>query len=93
METCTWLKLAGIGEVYPIDGDQDPFEILSNLWLREDISIIIISPNIAQHYHNQIAEFMAKNLFPVIIELPIKKEGTDPLTDLVRQAVGVKLNM
>ena len=93
-ETCTWLKLAGIGEVFPIDEDQDPFEILSNLWLREDISIIIVTPEIAQQYHTQITEFMTKNLFPIIMELPVKIEGAqDPLTELVRQAVGVKLDI
>ncbi|MHA2202066.1 MAG: V-type ATP synthase subunit F [Candidatus Hodarchaeales archaeon] len=94
-ETCTWLKLAGIGEVHPIEGDhQDPYEILSSLWSRKDISIILVTPNIAERYHQQITEFMVKNPFPIIMELPISREDVkDPLTELIRQAVGINLEL
>ena len=94
-DTCAWLKLAGIGEVYPIEGDhKDPYEILSNLWSREDVSIILVTPDIAERYQQQITEFMAKNPFPIIMELPTKqKDVKDPLTELIRQAVGIKLEL
>ncbi|MFX0119069.1 MAG: V-type ATP synthase subunit F [Promethearchaeota archaeon] len=94
-ETCTWLKLAGIGEVFPLEGSQqDPYEILSKLWLRKDISVILITPDIAERYHQQIAEFMAKNPFPIIMELPTKYEDNkDPLTELIRQAVGINIEL
>jgi vacuolar-type H+-ATPase subunit F/Vma7 len=37
---------------------------------------------------------MAKNLFPIIMELPLKlKDTKDPLTELLRQAVGIKLEI
>ena len=94
-DTCTWLKLAGIGEVHPIEEDhQDPFKILSSLWSRKDISIILITPSIAERYHEQITDFMAKNSFPIIMELPITREDVkDPLTELIRQAVGINLEL
>ncbi|UCG90789.1 MAG: V-type ATP synthase subunit F [Candidatus Heimdallarchaeota archaeon] len=94
-ETCDWLKLAGIGEVYPLEEDhENPFEILSSLWLRKDISIILITPDIAERYHQEITEFIAKNPFPIIMELPIKqKDVKDPLTELIRQAVGINLEL
>jgi len=94
-ETCTWLKLAGIGEVFPIEGEhQNTYEILSSLWSREDISIILITPDIAEQFHQQITEFMTKNPFPIIMELPIKREDVkDPLTELIRQAVGINLEL
>jgi vacuolar-type H+-ATPase subunit F/Vma7 len=93
-DTCTWLKLAGIGDVYPIEENQDPFCILSKLWMREDISIILITPEIAKTCHQEITRFMKKNLFPVIMELPLKQKNVkDPLTELIRQAVGIKLDL
>ena len=94
-ETCTWLKLAGIGEVYPLEGDhQDIYEILSSLWLRKDISIILVTPDIAERYHQKITEFMRKNPFPIIMELPLEqKDVKDPLVELIRQAVGIKLEL
>ena len=94
-ETCSWLKLAGIGEVYPIEGKhKNAYEILSSLWVRKDISVILITPDIAEQYHQQITEFMTKNPFPIIMELPIKREDVkDPLTDLIRQAVGINLEL
>lgn len=94
-ETCTWLKLAGIGEVYPVEGElQNAYEILTNLWSRKDISIILVTPEIAEHFHHQITEFMAKNPFPIIMELPIKREDVkDPLTELIRQAVGINIEL
>ncbi|MFX1539100.1 MAG: V-type ATP synthase subunit F [Promethearchaeota archaeon] len=94
-ETCKWLKLAGIGEVYPLEEEhEDPFEILSSLWLRKDISIILITPDIAERYHQEITEFMTKNPFPVIMELPlIQKDVKDPLAELIRQAVGINLEL
>ena len=94
-KTCTWLKLAGIGEVYPVEEDhQDSCEILSNIWVRKDISIILITPEIAERCHQRITEFMAEKPFPVIMELPTKlTKGKDPLTELIRQAVGIKLEL
>ncbi len=94
-KTCTWLKLAGIGEVYPIEEDlQDSCEVLSNIWLRKDISIILITPKIAERCHQRITEFMSEKTFPVIMELPTDlKKGKDPLTELIRQAVGIKLEL
>jgi vacuolar-type H+-ATPase subunit F/Vma7 len=94
-EACTWLKLAGIGEVYPLEGDhQDPYKILTDLWSRKDISIILVTSDVAKRYHQQITNFMGKKPFPIIMELPLKgKDVKDPLTELIRQAVGIKLDL
>ncbi|MHA1213844.1 MAG: V-type ATP synthase subunit F [Candidatus Hodarchaeales archaeon] len=93
-DSCTWLKLAGVGEVYPINENQDPLEILSSLWLREDITVIIITPEIAEVCSQEISEFMSRKLFPIIMELPLEEQKEkDSLTELVLQAVGIKLEI
>ncbi|MHA1974917.1 MAG: V-type ATP synthase subunit F [Candidatus Hodarchaeales archaeon] len=93
-DSCTWLKLAGVGEVYPIKDNQDSLEVLSNLWLREDITVIIVTPEVAEACRQEISEFMSKKLFPVIMELPLKdQKEKDSLTELVLQAVGIKLEI
>ena len=38
--------------------------------------------------------FMGKNPFPIIMELPLEqKDVKDPLVELIRQAVGIKLEL
>jgi vacuolar-type H+-ATPase subunit F/Vma7 len=62
--------------------------------LRKDISIILVTPDIAERYHQKISEFMGKNPFPIIMELPLEqKDVKDPLVELIRQAVGIKLEL
>ncbi|MHA1975944.1 MAG: V-type ATP synthase subunit F [Candidatus Hodarchaeales archaeon] len=93
-ETCSWLKLAGVGEIYPIDDEEvsNTLSILSDLWQREDVSIILITSEIAEKYHQPISNYMAKNLYPVILEIPSQVKGIkDPVAELIRQAVGIKL--
>jgi len=54
----------------------------------------LITPDIAERYHQEITEFIAKNPFPIIMELPIKqKDAKDPLAELIRQAVGINLEL
>jgi vacuolar-type H+-ATPase subunit F/Vma7 len=93
-ETCSWLKLAGVGETYPIEDETntDTLSILTDLWHREDVSIILVTSDIADKYHQPISNYMAKNLYPVILEIPSQVKGTkDPVAELIRQAVGIKL--
>ena len=68
--------------------------ILNDLWQREDISIILITSEIAKKYHQPISNYIAKNLYPVIVEIPSQaKDVKDPVSELVRQAVGIKLDL
>ncbi|MHA2238963.1 MAG: V-type ATP synthase subunit F, partial [Candidatus Hodarchaeales archaeon] len=93
-EICNWLKLAGVGEIYPIEEVERPngLDILTDLWQREDISIILITSEIAEKYQQPISNYMAKNLYPVILEIPTQdKLSKDPVSELIRQAVGIKL--
>ena len=93
-ETCAWLKLAGVGETFPIEGEveKSALSILTDLWQREDVSIILITSEIAEKFHQPISTYMTKNLYPVILEIPSKVKGAkDPVAELIRQAVGIKL--
>ena len=92
-ETCTWLKLAGVSEVYPINSDNEPHEVLHSLWIREDVTVIIITPEVAKVCHEQIANMMKEKIFPVIIELPIGSKEKDPLKKLLKEAVGIDLDI
>ncbi len=90
------MKLAGVGEVYPIEEEDQGIglEILTDLWQREDISIILITSKIAEKYQQQISNYMAKNLYPVILEVPTQDQlSKDPVSELIRQAVGIKLEL
>ncbi|MHA2289235.1 MAG: V-type ATP synthase subunit F [Promethearchaeota archaeon] len=93
-ETCSWLKLAGVGEIFPIEDELESkaLSILTNLWQREDVSIILITSDIAEKFHQPISNYMAKNLYPVILEIPSQVKGSkDPVAELIKQAVGIKL--
>ena len=95
-EICNWLKLAGVGEIYPIEeGDiSDGLNVLTDLWQREDISIILITSDIAEEHQQPISNYMARNLYPVILEIPTQAQLTkDPVSELIRQAVGIKLDL
>jgi vacuolar-type H+-ATPase subunit F/Vma7 len=90
------LKLAGVGEIYPVEkGDiSNGLNILTDLWQREDISIILITADIADKYQQPISNYMAKNLYPVILEIPTQEQlSKDPVSELIRQAVGIKIDL
>lgn len=56
--------------------------------------MILITPEVSERCHQQITEFISKNIFPIIMELPLKQTDVkDPLTELIRQAVGIKLEL
>ena len=56
--------------------------------------MILITPKVSERCHQQITEFISKNLFPIIMELPLEQTDVkDPLTELIRQAVGIKLEL
>lgn len=90
-KTGTWLKLSGIGEVHIIDDGTESSQILHSLWIREDISIIIITSNIASQCHDQITAMMKEKIFPIIIEIPSDQKEADSLGDLLKQTVGIEL--
>ena len=68
--------------------------LLNRLWQREDVSIILITSELAEEYHQHISNYLTKNLYPVILEIPSQaKEVKDPVSELLRQAVGIKLDL
>ena len=91
----TWLKLAGIGEVHIIEEETEPCQILHSLWIREDVSVIIITPALSKSCQDQITEMMKEKIYPIIVEIPTDelgaKESTDTLKVLLRQTVGIEL--
>jgi vacuolar-type H+-ATPase subunit F/Vma7 len=92
-ETCTWLQLSGIGHVYPVMNPEDAGPILADLLPRsEEIAIVLITPEVAEANSEIVAKSL-QQLYPIILELPIKVREKDPLRDLIRTAVGVDLDI
>ena len=62
--------MAGIGEVHPIEGKhKKTYEILSSLWSRKDISIILITPDIevsTKHAYSLFKTYKKINQKPIL---------------------------
>ncbi len=92
-ETCIWLQLAGIGEVFPVTSPKDARQILEELLgKKNEIAIIFVTPEIAETNPELIKKSLAE-LYPIILELPTKEREKDPLKDLIRAAVGIELEI
>ncbi len=96
-ETITWLRLAGIREVYQIDDVQEAFPTFKQLIRRKDIAVIFTTPEIMRH--ESLADLLkeaARQTYPIILELPSleeieEEEGADPIREMVKYAIGVDI--
>ena len=94
--TCTWLKMAGVKEIYPITNPTDAFDPIKTLMKRIDVAIIIITPEIARANTRLVQEALGKkDVFPIVLELPIgeDEETGSELQSLISSALGVEFKV
>ncbi|MHA1942494.1 MAG: V-type ATP synthase subunit F [Candidatus Hodarchaeales archaeon] len=92
-QTCTWLKMSGIGEVHPITDPNDAGDVLKSLAKNIDLSIILITPEIAKANSRIVqANLSKKDVFPIMLELPIGETSTG-LQDLISAALGIDFQL
>ncbi|MFQ6123176.1 MAG: V-type ATP synthase subunit F [Candidatus Heimdallarchaeota archaeon] len=96
-DTIIGLQLAGVKETIILD-ESDPVEnIIVKLSRQEGVAVILITERLAAQALDIIAQIQQERTYPVIIEIPDKggkiKKETDTLKELVKQAVGVELEI
>ncbi len=97
-EVSMGLRLGGLKECYIIESSEQAAEKIMELSQNPEIGILIIDDEIARLHHDLIDEIRSGNkTFPIIVEIRTsdKKgvtEGVDPLTDLIKRAIGVDIS-
>lgn len=92
------LRLGGLKDCYIIESPEQAAERIMELTQDPDIGILIIDDEIARLHHDLIDDIRSgKKTFPIIVEIRTsdKKgvaEGVDPLTDLIKRAIGVDIS-
>ncbi len=92
------LRLGGLKECYIIESPEQAGERILELTQDPEIGILIVEDEIARLHHDLIDDFRSsKKTFPIIVEIRTsdKKEvaeGIDPLTDLIKRAIGVDIS-
>lgn len=96
-ETITWLRLAGITEVYQVDDSKEAFPTFKQLIRRKDIAVIFTTPEIMRHESlKDLLKEAARQTYPIILELPTMEEaeaeeGADPIREMIKYAIGVDI--
>jgi len=92
--TCTWLKMAGVSETFAITDPKDGYEHIKNLMKRIDVSIIIITPDVARANTKLVQEALGrKDVFPIVLELPTGDGSGSELQSLISSALGVEFKV
>ncbi|NPE09137.1 MAG: hypothetical protein GNW80_12705 [Asgard group archaeon] len=92
------LRLGGLKECYIIESPEQAGERILELAQDPEIGILIVDDDIARMHHDLIDDIRSgKKTFPIIVEIRTsdkKKvtEGVDPLTDLIKRAIGVDIS-
>ena len=94
-KTCTWLKMAGVSQTFPVSDPVESTETLKGLLKRIDIAIVLITPEIAQVNSKIVQDSLAKkDVFPIVLELPIGEVETGKqLQALISSALGVEFKV
>jgi vacuolar-type H+-ATPase subunit F/Vma7 len=89
------LKLSGVKETYPLSKGEDPDRLLSELFERKDVGIIIVSEGtIKEIKDRRLLHKIENSLDPVVISIPGYGEDethADTLRRLILRAVGIDL--
>ncbi|NHJ33442.1 MAG: V-type ATP synthase subunit F [Asgard group archaeon] len=98
VEVSMGLRLGGLKECHIIENPEQAGEKILELSQDPEIGILIVDDDIARLHHDLIDEIRSgKKTFPIIVEIRTsdKKEvaeGIDPLTDLIKRAIGVDIS-
>ncbi|MHA2363433.1 MAG: V-type ATP synthase subunit F [Candidatus Hodarchaeales archaeon] len=93
--TCTWLRMSGIGDVYPINQPTEAADTLKALMKKIDIAIILITPEISQANTKLVQQALSKkDVFPIVLELPMgEDQESTQLQDLISSALGIEFKV
>ena len=92
------LRLGGVKECHIAQNPETCKDTLLELSSNPDIGILIIDDDIARLNHKLIDDIRANNkAFPIIVEIRTESkteasEGSDPLKDLIKRAIGVDIS-
>lgn len=95
-QTCTWLRMSGIGEVYSINEPQEAEETLKGLMKDINVAIILISPEIANANKKLVQQALSKReVFPIVLELPLGEEEhkSNQIQELISIALGIEFKV
>lgn len=89
------MKLAGIKESYTAQGPEEVERLLTELFERKDVGIIVITEGLANAVKDRRVRYRMENsLDPVVITVVGYKEkpvGEDTLRRLILRAVGIDM--
>ena len=91
------LRLGGLKECHIAEDLEQCGNLLIELSNDPDTGILLVDDEIARLHHKLIDDIRANNkTFPIIVELQTSTklgagEGTDPLKDLIKRAIGVDI--
>jgi vacuolar-type H+-ATPase subunit F/Vma7 len=89
------LKLSGVKETYPLSRGEDPERLLSELFERKDVGIIIASEGTLSTIRDRrLLARIENSLDPVVIAIPgygEEETHADTLRRLILRAVGIDL--
>ncbi len=91
--TCTGFRLAGISDVYALEG-KDAAAKIDELLSVPEVGIIILNEKIMAQLDSKLKKRIDKIAKPVVIAVPDKSgpmEQTDSLKNLVKKALGFEL--
>mgnify|MGYP001611883269 CR=1 FL=1 len=91
--TCTGFRLAGINDVFPLEGKEAAAKI-DELLSLPDVGIIIMNEKILGQLDSKLKKRIDKIAKPVVIGVPDKSgpmEQVDSLKNLVKKALGFEL--
>ena len=93
-DTAVGLRLAGIQELYVLNGNVK--EIWNQISERDDIGILFITEKISEDLGKYLKEFRIRNNIPIIVEIPDKKgrmkDHVDFVSHVIKKAVGVEIS-
>ena len=97
-DTAVGLRLTGVKDtIVPKEDLSDAV----NLWNTieeesQDIGLIIVTEELAEHIGQQINEYRLRNMIPIVVEIPDKygkkKDHIDYVSYLIKKAVGMEIN-
>ncbi len=93
------LRLGGLKDCHVVENPEECDNLLIELTQDTDIGILLIDDSIARFHHKLIDQIRAnKKTFPIIVAIQTTAkteagEGIDPLTDLIKRAIGVDISV
>ncbi|BBL62752.1 A1AO ATPase, subunit F [Methanobrevibacter arboriphilus JCM 13429 = DSM 1125] len=94
LDTVTGFQLGGVKVSKVVETNEDAENALDEL-INDEVSIIIITENIADNIRKYMEKKIGSNVLPMIIEIPDKSgpsdRESDPMGELIKRVIGVEM--